>query len=708
MRGLGRVTLRCRSRAFPSEALFLEEESCMRNRSIGAASWTAACKSAALSLVCLVLAACGKSEPEVAIVSISGGECSGADCRCADELTTCGTTCIDVTSDVQNCGGCGQACPATQVCSAGACGCPSDRLQCGESCVDSTSDSDNCGSCGVSCRDSEVCSSGACVCPTGETLCGDSCVDTSSDADNCGVCGNECTGGQVCQGASCACPTGQALCDDQCVDTQSSNTNCGGCGNVCELGQGCTVGACQSGAPGEDGCQILARDIDITEVSAYQTVKVPIVQNGAAVAERPTPLVAGRNTLVRVFVQPEQGFATRELSARLFLKNGDETEQLFSDSTLTIDGPSSEGDRDSAFEFKVGGELIANDTQFAVELVECGAANGEVSAARFPANGGAELDAVSAGPLRIRVIPLRANGRLPDTTDTDTGIALLRRAFLASYPVDEVDISVGEPFDIADPTDWGGNLDRLRALRQQQVPDGDVYYYGMLKPTETFREFCGNACTAGIGYVPQGRLNPQLRAAMGVAYGDQNSAFTMLHEVGHNHGRPHAPCVPNGLTIADVDQQYPYQGGIIGVPGYISASDQLLAADDATDVMGYCRNQWISDYTYRNLLNTVLQVNGQAQSSEVVSSDRIGAWRVALLDVLKGTRWGIPVPGPAEAVGVEEPAQVLDANGAVVQTVSVYRTQISELAGYSVQVPEPQPGWHAIAITGGAPLVYGN
>jgi hypothetical protein len=195
---------------------------------------------------------------------------------------------------------------------------------------------------------------------------------------------------------------------------------------------------------------------------------------------------------------------------------------------------------------------------------------------------------------------------------------------------------------------------------------------------------------------------------MGVAYSDQNSAFTMLHEIGHNHGRPHAPCVPNGLSIADVDQQYPYQGGVIGVPGYIAASDQLIGADQATDVMGYCRNQWLSDYTYRNLLDTVLQVNGQAQTAEAVSPERIGSWRVALLDVLKGTRWGIPVPGPAEAVGVEEPAQVLDAAGGVIQTVSVYRTQISELTGYSVQVPEPQPGWHAIAITGAAPLVYGS
>ena len=42
------------------------------------------------------------------------------------------------------------------------------------------------------------------------------------------------------------------------------------------------------------------------------------------------------------------------------------------------------------------------------------------------------------------------------------------------------------PLDIADPQDWGGNLDRVRALRQSQGADPEVYYYGMLRPTETF------------------------------------------------------------------------------------------------------------------------------------------------------------------------------------------------------------------------------
>jgi hypothetical protein len=665
--------------------------------------WGAASKRVAWSLVSLVLAACSKSAPDVAVVSISGGACIGDACRCADTLVTCGDYCFDTQTDEQNCGGCGQACLPSQICGEGACVCAEAQVLCGESCVDTANDTRNCGSCGNACRSSEVCSDGACACPSGQSLCGDSCSDLTTDGANCGSCGNACTGGQECDGGSCACPAGQTACDGQCIETLTDNANCGACGVVCSLGQGCSLGACQSGAPGEDGCQGLAQNISISQIAAYQTVKVPLVQNGAAVATRGTELVAGRDTLVRVFMAPGQGFVSRELSARLYLGNGDETEQLFSESTLTVDGASAEDARDSTFEFHVASELIGADTEFAAEVVECGVGSGAVAQPRFPQNGGARLQAVDAGGLRIHIVPLRANNRVPDTSEA--GLEVYRRGFMAAYPISSLELSVGEPLDIADAQDWGGNLDRVRALRQNDGPDSDVYYYGMLRPTETFREFCGNACTAGIGYVPQGRLNPQLRVAMGAAYSDANSTFTMLHEVGHNHGRAHAPCVPQGSSISDVDQQYPYQGGNIGVYAYSSSTDVLLAPDDATDMMGYCRNQWLSDYTYNGLLATVRQVN-QTQASEVVSPERIGAWRVALLDAQRGGRWGIPIPGPAAAVGVEEPANVLDASGAVLRTVSVYRTLVSELNGYSVQVPEPQPSWDAIAITGAAPLVY--
>jgi hypothetical protein len=299
---------------------------------------------------------------------------------------------------------------------------------------------------------------------------------------------------------------------------------------------------------------------------------------------------------------------------------------------------------------------------------------------------------------------LRANNRLPNTSEE--ALAVYGRAFLATFPISDIEFSVGAPVDIADAEDWNATLDIVRDLRDTEDPDPEVYYYGMVQPAATLREFCGNACTAGVGFVPNGRpgQNAGARVAVGLAYADVGSAFTMLHEVAHNHGRGHSPCIQGG-TISGVDGEYPYAGGNIGVYAYDSLGDDLIAPDGATDLMGYCRNQWLSDYTYSGLLDTVLAVN-QVQASVLVAPERIGAWRVMLLDAVRGARWGRRIAGPRVASGAEEDGLVLDTSGAPLTTVSVYRTEVGDLDAFSIQVPEPRPGWHSIQVSGSPPLAY--
>jgi hypothetical protein len=188
-----------------------------------------------------------------------------------------------------------------------------------------------------------------------------------------------------------------------------------------------------------------------------------------------------------------------------------------------------------------------------------------------------------------------------------------------------------------------------------------------------------------------------------LAYADNTSAFTMLHEVAHNHGRQHAPCVQGG-TIAGVDPNYPQADGSTGVYGYDALGDNLLNPEDFTDLMGYCRNQWLSAYTYSGLLNTVLAVN-RVQSS-VLGNEPVGTWRVLLVDEERGARWGRAITTPDVAVGTEEPALVLDASGAAIQTISVFRTNLSELAASSIQVPEPQPDWASVQVSGAPPVAF--
>ncbi len=51
--------------------------------------------------------------------------------NCAPGMADCGTGCIDVVNDVNNCGFCGNVCPAKMPCIAGSCLCPPDWVYCG-------------------------------------------------------------------------------------------------------------------------------------------------------------------------------------------------------------------------------------------------------------------------------------------------------------------------------------------------------------------------------------------------------------------------------------------------------------------------------------------------------------------------------------------------------------------------------------------------
>jgi hypothetical protein len=101
--------------------------------------------------------------------------------RC--ELTVCDGQCVDLKSDQNNCGACGEACAEGLTCCDGVC----RALE---------SDNSNCGACGTECflSGSRFCACGVCVfCPLGATIAAGSC--------------------------SCDCPDGQTNCNGVCRDT---------------------------------------------------------------------------------------------------------------------------------------------------------------------------------------------------------------------------------------------------------------------------------------------------------------------------------------------------------------------------------------------------------------------------------------------------------------------------------------------------------
>lgn len=85
-------------------------------------------------------------------------------CQCDKAGTkVCNNTCIDISSDVFNCGDCDKVCLPNQSCvESTCCAAPANAL-CGGACTDTQTDNNNCGGCGTVCTAPQTCQAGTCM-----------------------------------------------------------------------------------------------------------------------------------------------------------------------------------------------------------------------------------------------------------------------------------------------------------------------------------------------------------------------------------------------------------------------------------------------------------------------------------------------------------------------------------------------------------------
>lgn len=353
-----------------------------------------------------------------------------------------------------------------------------------------------------------------------------------------------------------------------------------------------------------------APDVTITSIAIYQGPKCEIMRAGQATACG-FPLVAGRDALFRVFYEAQAAQIGSQYTARLSV-DASTTYEV----TGTFVTQSFEQNLLTTVSFVIPGDKITPDFSYTVAILQEGDPADDNPEARFPQQGVHPVTVEApVNTLRIIIAPFAyhadGSGRLPDLSPTR--VEDYRQRFLQLYPVSNVEITVRQPYNWyqaiePDGTGWQQVGFTLFGFRNQDGTSDDVYYYGTFKPTETLWQFCGSGCLLGVTLLndnPPDTGSVDLRLALGVGF-DEVALDTAAHELGHSHGLRHAPC---GVGVEDIDPNYPYADGLIGVWSWDIVNEQLLAPEDYTDIMGYCEDQWISDYHYRRLANRCKNVN---------------------------------------------------------------------------------------------------
>ncbi len=365
-------------------------------------------------------------------------------------------------------------------------------------------------------------------------------------------------------------------------------------------------------------------------------------------------LVANRDALLRVFVTATTANSARP-DVRVRIYDGAIPLQ-----TITITAPeqsvrttSSEGVLTSTWNTLVPAVNVRPTMRVLVD-VDPNASLTETDRSDniWPRTGTSQAISVAAVPaFVVRFVPVTVAGLTGSVSESN------KENFLTTtrryMPIRDIVSDVRGPFTSSAPvlqsTDgnsaWLQVLSELNALRSTDGAPNTMHYYGVVKVNYS-------SGVAGYGYVPG-------RAAIGWDYLPSGDGVA-VHEWGHNFSRPHTPCATAG------DDNYPYAGGVVGMYGWNSATNALVPPT-ATDVMGYCNNQWISDWTWSKVLEYRQTSGIQASAMRAAASgndDGLLVWgRVVDGRVILEPSFRVRAPATPIPSRGSHRAELLDASG---------------------------------------------
>ena len=367
-----------------------------------------------------------------------------------------------------------------------------------------------------------------------------------------------------------------------------------------------------------------ARQIEVTQ--AIQDMNNSVV------------LIAGKRTFARVYVQGTS--AASGVSARLYgyrsgISLGPPLHPINPGGAINIQNRApSRFVMGDTFNFELPSSWIGAGT---IELVA------EINPANRPIENNRGNNSISSGPLNfLDTKPLRLHLRDIQYT-TLTGLyvqarpldfQLLESQLRRMYPISHLITTqrtivitgtdhelVKYPFDLSiefanprqPPVAYAANWVNEQIKHQPEFSsavNSAWIFYGMVFDSGGFMRGEANGIPSRVASGPSGPGNAGWD--FDGSYGDWYAA----HEIGHVLDQHHADYC--GAESAFFEPNYPYAGGWIGNGwqyfGFDAGYPALGVAqrpipNNWTDVMTYCNNEWISDYTYTRIRNYI-QSNG--------------------------------------------------------------------------------------------------
>jgi hypothetical protein len=225
---------------------------------------------------------------------------------------------------------------------------------------------------------------------------------------------------------------------------------------------------------------------------------------------------------------------------------------------------------------------------------------------------------------------------------------------------------------------WLQLLLELTAVHNLEDPTGNLNYYGLVNSFDAHG--CESGCISGVSN--QGATGGLLTGVgwSGFGAGTVEAGQTLVHELGHNFGRPHVNCTG---TEPKPDINYPYQAGLIGQWGLDISEGLLYNPLVYGDFMSYCSDVWTSDYNFWNIYSyRVSQSNRPTGGLPIKQTLYISGYRTPTGQVQLEPIYEQNSPLPAYRTGPYR-VEMLGDQGKILAAYPFQMSEVADINGYA-------------------------